>query len=66
MKINGGQIITIWWWKIMEKWWYLLKKYVKMLKSKNCYLLKFRLQLTAYINLAYRTSKNLAFNKLGL
>ena len=62
MKINGGQIITIWWWKIMGKWWYLLKPYVKMLKSKNCYeyLLKFR------INLAYRSSINLAYYKLGL
>ena len=68
MKINGGQIITIWWWKIMEKWWYLFKKYVKMLKSKIFYLLKFRLtwpieqvRTKPTINLTYRKSKNLAY-----
>ena len=34
-----------------EKLWKMVifvKKYVKMLKSKNCYLLKFRQQLTTY------------------
>ena len=49
MKINGGQIITIWWCqnyaKIMPKCQMVLfvkNNYEKMVKPENRYLLKFR------------------------
>ena len=42
MKINGGQIITIWWCQNYAKMVIFVKKYEKIMKPENRYLLLFR------------------------